>query len=144
MLTSASFLEAVYPGNTPSFVRLRAQLERIAKWPGGPVPVLIEGQPGVGKTTLGRVIAVARALAVVDPGHLQMGLDRATRMVFQDAAISWYRAISLPGLPETLADSQLFGIRLRGASEVDPRIGLFEQAMTGARADAKAAHEVLI
>jgi MoxR-like ATPase len=140
-----SFLEALYPGVSTRMVRFREQLEHIATWPVGPVAVVLEGPPGVGKTLVAApAIAVARALATVDSAHLQMGLDRAVAMVLQGRAITWYRDISLPGLTETLAASQLFGLRPKAATGVAARIGVFEQAMTGARATAEESHKKLL
>lgn len=138
------FLELVYPGATPRFAHLRAFIERIVNWAGGPVALVLQGPPGVGKTTAARAIAVARAMATIDPTYLGMGTERALRMVFQGAEIGWYRTVSLPGLTETLADSQLFGLRPKGATDVAPRIGVFEQAMTGARANAQEPHRRLL
>src|SRR4051812_33196662 len=145
VMSVRGFLEALYPGGSTRIVQLRSQLERIATWPVGPVPVVLEGPPGVGKTLVAApAIAVARALATVAQEHLRMGLDRALRMVLQESAIGWYRNVSLPGLTETLAASQLFGLRPRAATGASAHIGVFEQAMTGARADAEDSHQKLL
>jgi len=108
------------------------------------VAIVLQGPPGVGKTTAARALAVARAIATVDPEVLNLGEDRAAKMVLRDIEIGWYRSISLPGLTPSLADSQLFGLKPKGATDVAPRIGLFEQTMTGARAGSGESHQALI
>jgi len=123
-------LAELYKGDDPLMVRLRAQLAEIARTP-GLVTVLIEGDPGTGKTTMARGLAMARVLSMVDRDFHRISVDRAIREVREGAALKWYRDISLAGLADRLADSQLFGIGRGVATDVVPRIGIFEQAMTG-------------
>jgi hypothetical protein len=68
---------------------------------------------------------------MVDPQCHRLSVDRAARDVRVGAALKWYRDLSLAGLTETLADMQLFGVGKGVATGVTPRIGIFEQAMTG-------------
>ncbi len=129
-MQTSDLLTALYPGDEAVMVRLRSTLEHVATSPGH-TTVLLNGPPGTGKTTMARSLAMARMLAMVDPSHHKRSLERAVNEVRYGAALTWYRDISLAGLTESLADSQLFGICKKTASDVDPRIGLFEQVMTG-------------
>lgn len=129
-MSAELLLAELYKGDDPLMVRLRAQLAEIARTP-GLVTVLIEGEPGTGKTTMARGLAMARLLSMVDRDFHRISVERAVREVREGAALKWYRDISLAGLADRLADSQLFGIGKGAATDVVPRIGIFEQAMTG-------------
>jgi Sigma-54 interaction domain len=129
-VSATLFLAELYKGDHPMLVRLRNQLAEIARTP-GLVTVLIEGEPGTGKTTMARGLAMARVLSMVDAEYHRISVERAVREVREGAALKWYRDISLAGLSDRLADSQLFGIGKGVATDVVPRIGIFEQAMTG-------------
>ena len=123
-------LAELYAGEDGLMVRLREQMEEIARTP-GLVTVLVEGEPGTGKTTMARALAMARVLTIVDSDYHRFSVERASREVREGVALKWYRDISLAGLADHLADAQLFGIGKGVATEVGARIGIFEQAMTG-------------
>lgn len=129
-MSAELLLRELYAGDDPVMVRLRNRLAEIARTP-GLVTVLVEGEPGTGKTTMARALAMARVLAMVDSEYHRMSPERAAREVREGAAFKWYRDISLAGLTDTLADSQLFGVGSKIATDVAARIGVFEQAMTG-------------
>ena len=129
-MSAELLLSELYAGDDQSMVKLRTRLAEIARTP-GLVTVLIEGEPGTGKTTMARALAMARVMAIVDSEYHRMSPERAAREVREGAAFKWYRDISLAGLTDTLADSQLFGVGSKIATDVAARIGVFEQAMTG-------------
>jgi sigma54-dependent transcription regulator len=78
------------------------------------------------------MLAVARVLAMVSPEVHSIGLDRASSMVLQNRQMTWFRDVSLSGLSREFAETILFGIVPKGATAVDARIGVVEQAMTNA------------
>lgn len=134
----------LYPGDDQDIARIRADLGRVASIP-GPAVVLLEGPPGSGKTTMARTLAVCRRILVISQTGHPPSVESARNEVLSQKPLTWYRDISLAGLVETLADAQLFGIGEKVASDVMPRIGIFEQAMTGhVSSEPPSAHEQLI
>jgi transcriptional regulator with PAS, ATPase and Fis domain len=96
--------------------------------------LFIEGPVGSGKSTMARVIALARHLAFLKVDRFQdivrmlkydgpMRLDRRL--------LDHYEEINVTSLVPELALSQLFGIAKGVATGVVERAGLFEQAMYG-------------
>lgn len=123
-------LNDLYPGEDPAVVQVRKDLARVSAIP-GPAVVLLEGPPGSGKTAMARTIAVCRRLLTGSPPGFLPTMEQARQEVLSQKPLTWYRDMSLAGLVEGLADAQLFGVGEKVATEVMPRIGIFEQAMTG-------------
>ena len=126
----ANLLKSLFPGDEPVVVALRAQLLHAASTP-GLTTLLLQGPPGTGKTTIARAVAGARMLTMVDKSRLPVTHQRLTDDVRRGRPLKWYRDLSLAGLSPTLADVQLFGVVKSYATDVKPRIGIFERAMTG-------------
>jgi transcriptional regulator of aromatic amino acid metabolism len=70
-------------------------------------------------------------MLVGSPARAPYSLENARQDILSQKPLTWYRDISLAGLVETLAEAQLFGVGEKVATGVMPRVGLFEQAMTG-------------
>ena len=109
----------LYPGDDIAIARVRGEISRVAGIP-GPVVVLLEGPPGSGKTTMSRTLAACRRLLITSPVGLPPTLESARNEVLSQKPLTWYRDISLAGLVDTLADSQLFGIGEKVASRYLP------------------------
>ena len=122
--------KSLFPGDEPAVAALRAQLLQAVSTP-GLTTLVLQGPPGTGKTTIARAVAGARMLAMVDHARLPLGRERLIDDVRRGRPLKWYRDLSLAGLSPTLADAQLFGVVKSYATDVKPRIGLFERAMTG-------------
>lgn len=92
-------------GSTPPMETLRRMIERVAA---ANITVLITGESGTGKDL------VARMLHALSP--------RARRP---------YVALNCAALPETLVETELFGVERGVATGVERRMGKFEAAHTG-------------
>lgn len=125
-----TLLRSIFPGDEPAVSALRAQLLQAASTP-GLTTLVLQGPPGTGKTTIARAIAAARMLTMVDHSRLPFSRERLIGDVRRGRPLKWYRDLSLAGLSPTLADVQLFGVVKSYATDVKPRIGIFERAMTG-------------
>jgi DNA-binding NtrC family response regulator len=92
-------------GNSPL---LKACLEQIARFANLKETVLIIGESGVGKELIAHAI--------------HENSERSKKPFISQ---------NCGAIPESLADSILFGIEKKAASGVDPRVGLFQQAHKG-------------
>lgn len=92
-------------GSSPPMQQLLMQVDQVAD---APITVLVSGETGTGKDL------VAKAL------HFQ-----------SERASGPYVAINCSAIPESLLESELFGIEKGVASGVDARIGRFQQADGG-------------
>ncbi|MCL4795828.1 MAG: sigma-54-dependent Fis family transcriptional regulator [Bryobacteraceae bacterium] len=92
-------------GNTPQIVQLRKMIERVAP---ANITVLVTGESGTGKDL------VARSLHALSP-----------------RSSGPYVALNCAALPETLVETELFGVERGVATGVEKRIGKFEAANGG-------------
>jgi Nif-specific regulatory protein len=92
-------------GATPVMENLRRMIERVA---GANITVLVTGESGTGKDL------VARSLHALSP-----------------RARGPYVALNCAALPETLVETELFGVERGVATGVERRMGKFEAAHTG-------------
>ncbi len=131
--TVAGIFQALLPGESEAVRRLRSDALDLS----GDVVTrgaLIIGNPGTGKSTLARAIALGRYASILRSPRVSevlksMSLDGPARLSTRN--MDWYRELSLTGLVENLAASQLFGIAKGTATGVTPKDGLFRQAMHG-------------
>ena len=131
--TLEALFEAFVPGRSPAVMSLREHAVALCRDPGARGAFII-GPPGAGKSTLARVIALGRYLHWVKP---DIAIRLINNLVIQSPArisrksMNWYEELSLTGLVDTLADSQLFGCVDGAATNVKARKGVFRQAMMG-------------
>jgi Nif-specific regulatory protein len=116
--SSEAFLERFLPGTSPSIVRLRKRVAQLnsPRNSGLVSGILILGESGVGKNHLARVLAGHRRWLEIRNSKVENpGLDAPL-----GAFIEHFDEILLPALPETLIESELFGVKkgaFTGATE---------------------------
>lgn len=131
--TLEGMFHAFLPGTSPAVAALRQAAVALCR-DSGARGALILGPPGAGKSTLARAIGIGRYVHGLK--H-----DAAERLIkklpiepparISRLAMNWYEEISLTGLVDTLADSQLFGCVEGAGTGVAARKGVFRQAMLG-------------
>lgn len=139
----AGFIEAAFPGESNAIRSVRGQVFDLCSDPLAR-GALILGPAGTGKSTIARVIALGRRLALLRPEESKRQLEivrtegpsRLSRL-----QIPWLVEKSLPGLVGELAESQLFGHEKGAFTGADAvKYGVFELAAFGSDASALAEH----
>jgi transcriptional regulator with GAF, ATPase, and Fis domain len=121
--SNEAFLERHLPGRSPSIVSLRQMVTKLnAPRNAGLVNVvLITGESGAGKNHVARVIAGHRRWLEVRQNRRESpGIDARL-----DAFLDRFEEIHLPALPETLIESELFGVKrgaFTGATQTRPGV----------------------
>ena len=131
--TLEGMFDAFLPGTSRAVVALRQAAVALCRDPGAH-GALILGPPGAGKSTLARAIGIGRYVH----GLKHDSAERLIKNITIDPparisrrSMNWYEEISLTGLVDTLADSQLFGCVEGAGTGVAARKGVFRQAMLG-------------
>ena len=139
--TIASLLEKCLPGTSEATRLLREQILQFCSDPTARI-VLLRGSIGVGKSTIARLIGFLKRIAPLSVA----GAEQLIRDLRFDGPgridgklMPWYVELSLTGVVETLADTQLFGIERRTATGVEARAGVFEAAQRGSGPDDRGA-----
>jgi len=131
--TIEGMFDAFLPGTSLAVVALRRAAVSLCRDPGAR-GALILGPPGAGKSTLARAIGIGRYVHVLNHAaaeRLIKNLAIDPPAMISRRSMNWYEEISLTGLVDTLADSQLFGCVEGAATGVAARKGVFRQAMLG-------------
>jgi DNA-binding NtrC family response regulator len=129
----AEFLLRVLPGTSEAASVLRRQIrdfaeDLLAK------NILVVGPIGIGKTTLARIISVARFVAPLREEIRKDFLDGIKfdrQMQISKRLLNWYEEVNLTGMTEFDAAAQLFGVAPRAFTGVDARLGVLESAACG-------------
>lgn len=131
-----AFLRRVLPGESSRIDEFRLAIVDFATTLTGR-SVLLTGPIGSGKSTVARTIALLKRVAPLtreEAGRIladaQFDGPNRIRLSF----VPWYVELTLTGLVETLAESQLFGTSKGSFTGATERAGVFEAAMLG-RAD---------
>lgn len=129
----ACLVEMLLPGRSNAMVRFRRQVVDFCQDPLART-LFLRGPIGSGKSTLARIIALLRYLSLL-PVTNQKGILEPVRfdgpMRIDKRCLPWYEELSLTGLTESLADTQLFGVAVGAFTGARARMGLFEAAAKG-------------
>lgn len=132
-LNDEQLLEALIPGNNAITQEMRAQILSFIRNPAAR-GALIVGPIGSGKSTVARIIALMRYLYFCSDERRQLIVENLKfdgPFRIDKRLLNWFEEINLTGLSVELAHAQLFGMAKRGATGVDEKLGIFEQAMYG-------------
>jgi DNA-binding NtrC family response regulator len=129
----ATLLRLLLPGTSPAIERVRRQVLQFCAGLQCKTLLLI-GPVGIGKSNVGRIVALLRYLlplrSEIREAFLKtLKFDGPMRISKQ--LLNWYEELNLTGLTESLAETQLFGIAPRVATDVGDRPGVFEIAGRG-------------
>jgi DNA-binding NtrC family response regulator len=130
----AELLETLIPGKSMSVVRLRQQILDFSAHISART-VVLRGPIGGGKSTVARTVGFLKRIAPLAQDEVETLIKHLTYDGpgrISEKFMAWYVELSLTGLVESLADSQLFGYRkgaFTGATE--DKQGVFEQAAIG-------------
>lgn len=132
---ASEFLEQHCCGDSAAVCALREEILSFCFDLSARVLMLL-GPVGIGKTTIARMIGLLKAIAPLS-GEAADRYLRTMKFVkpglLDLLPLHWYVELPLPGLVESLAETQLFGIGKGRASDVAEKPGVFETAMTGHR-----------
>jgi DNA-binding NtrC family response regulator len=131
--TLEGMFHAFLPGTSRAVVALRQAAVSLCRDPGAHGGLIL-GPPGAGKSTLARAIGFGRYVHGLKHDAAErliknLSIDPPARI--SRRSMHWYEEISLTGLVDTLADSQLFGCVKGAGTGVEERKGVFRQAMLG-------------
>ncbi len=129
----AGLLRLLLPGTSAAMEQLRRQVLQFCAALQSKTLLLI-GPVGIGKSNVARIVALLRYLLPLRPEIREVFLKTLKfdgPMRISKQLLNWYEELNLTGLTESLAETQLFGIAPRVATDVADRPGVFEIAMRG-------------